>query len=672
MSVAARRTTSRDVGRTRGGGARVRPSRLLALRVVRLAKAAIAPAGRRLAAWKTRREPPRLALVDVRRRLELLVAALHDRAIPVEAWPAPPSDWFSRVFQGPQPLLALPATDGDRIRLPAALDATAGADLALARYRLLALLQAERVVRGTAQGAPPDRATDPRARLERELYHVAESAAIDAALARRVPGMRKLLDAARREARAARIPIDQFPPVERAVEGLVRHALGADVATSALAPDGGEPLALPVGRTPGDSRAWARATATRLHRVSRGYGGVPDVVHWGVLLARGPAGEHDADAPEGTTRGAKSGVVGRTATSRSGDTMGSEGRLLMQDGRDARRADEGAAAPDLQAPDGAPLDPVDAASRVVPRPDGGAAVLARYPEWDHELGRDVPQRVLVRERVAREGTGTWATSALALHAALVRRVRERFERLRARRLRLPRQRDGQEFDMDAVARALVDRRMGHAMDDRLWIAADHGRRGLAIALLVDVSGSTETRVTPTQRVIDVEREAVLLASEAFDALGDRYGIFSFSGHGARDVRVGTLKGFAERNGDAVRRRIAGMAADGNTRLGAAVRHATALLARESAGHRLVLIVSDGRPNDVDRYFEQYAVEDSRRAVIEARAAGMLVFCLTVDRAEGEEYLPRIFGASGFTILRHPEQLPKALLGVVRQMLGRTI
>jgi nitric oxide reductase NorD protein len=235
-------------------------------------------------------------------------------------------------------------------------------------------------------------------------------------------------------------------------------------------------------------------------------------------------------------------------------------------------------------------------------------------------------------------------------------------------MRLTQQRDGAELDLAACVRALVDVRSGHSADDRLYVAIRPARRSLAIALLVDVSGSTDTPVNPTQQVIDVEKEAVLLAGEALDALGDRYTVLAFYGTGANDVRLATVKRFDEPNGEAVRRRTAALAPQGNTRLGAPIRHATALLAREPAGHRLLLILSDGRPNDVAGYHEMYGVEDSRQAINEARSRGVFPFCLTIDR-EGADYLPRIFGDAGHTIIRHPDQLPVALVSVVRGLLG---
>jgi nitric oxide reductase NorD protein len=276
--------------------------------------------------------------------------------------------------------------------------------------------------------------------------------------------------------------------------------------------------------------------------------------------------------------------------------------------------------------------------------------------------------VIVRVRPARETSPEWATATLAEHAPLVRRVRERFERLRARRTRLPRERDGDELDLAACVGALVDARSGHPVDERLYVAVRPARRELAILLLVDVSGSTDGFVTKTLQVIDVEKIALLLAAEALDALGDRYAMVAFSGKGAQAVHAWTIKDFTERNGATVRGRISALAPDANTRLGAAIRHATALLDAQSAGHRLLLILSDGKPNDIDAYQGVYGIEDSRQAINEARARDVFPFCLTVDHEE-PEYLRRIFGPAGYSILPRPDQLPKVLIEVVRHLLG---
>jgi nitric oxide reductase NorD protein len=146
-------------------------------------------------------------------------------------------------------------------------------------------------------------------------------------------------------------------------------------------------------------------------------------------------------------------------------------------------------------------------------------------------------------------------------------------------------------------------------------------------------------------------------------------VYAFGGKNSHNVKVTPVKEFGDRSGETMWRRVDALQPGGFTRLGAAVRHATARLARQSAGHRLLLILSDGRPNDVDRYQGQYGVEDSRQAIMEARASGVYPFCITIDR-DASEYLPRIFGTAGHTILQDPEQLPTALLRVVQALIRR--
>ena len=241
--------------------------------------------------------------------------------------------------------------------------------------------------------------------------------------------------------------------------------------------------------------------------------------------------------------------------------------------------------------------------------------------------------------------------------------------LSMRRLRLRQQRDGDELDLDACVRALVEQHAGQAPDDRLYATSRPLGSAMAIALLVDCSASTNTLVANDRQIIDIEKQAVLIAGEGLDALGNRWTALTFCSEGAHDVRLTALKSFGERAGS-LRQRIGTVHPAGKTRLGAAVRHATSLLVREPAGHRLLLLLSDGRPNDMDRYQGTYAIDDSRRAGREARDAGVLPFCLTVDTEESE-YLSHIFGATGYTILRKPEQLPSTLVSVVREILGRT-
>jgi nitric oxide reductase NorD protein len=660
-------------------------------------------AGRGRALWRRWRpvpEPPVLRLEDVRRRLEILVAAVYGRPIPIVATEPPePPHWARRLFF-PEPahlrreeLLA--SADVERVHLPPALDAAEGQAAALARYRLMALAQAERVARGTPLFAPDLNArwnrhlvsagvltnTESLAPI-RDLYVLLEGAAVDAAIERAVPGLAPVLHAERARALASRPPEDGLTAAERKVESLARRLLSL--------PPGEAPPELAPGATPAESLQRARALAAELG--GGRYRGIAGVAVWGAAL-RGerPDAMLIADIPPmmGTAGGAgmagvgiskgQKGEKGKTpalspfrrdasgeqdADPRGEDRMDpatAEGDPDAQpvEGKEGGEHADGAAAPGS----GALPAPSGGVPGAPPSAEGGTP----YPEWDYAESRYQPRAAVVRTVPAALGDEGWAAAVLARHAPLVRRLRERFERMRAQRTRLMQQRRGDELDLAACVRAMVDLRTGHSPDDRLYADVRPARRGLGITLLVDISGSTDERVG-SARIIDIEKTALLLTSEALDALGDLYSILTFSGMGAGDVRLRTLKDFGERNGKAVRQRIGALRPEGYTRMGAAIRHAVAQMGRTHAGHRLLLILSDGKPNDNDHYQGRFAIEDARQAIAEARAAGVHPFCLTVDR-KGSSYLTRIFGPAGHVVLRHPDQLPMALVGVVRQILA---
>jgi nitric oxide reductase NorD protein len=306
------------------------------------------------------------------------------------------------------------------------------------------------------------------------------------------------------------------------------------------------------------------------------------------------------------------------------------------------------------------------APQAAERPPAGAGIV--YPEWDHRTAAYRAHGAVVWPVTAPGGAGHWVDRVMERHAGLVRQVRRRFDGLRPRRRRLSRQMDGSDLDLSAYVTAFADRCAGESGDDRLYTAERPARRDLAILLLIDISASTDSWVAGSQRIIDVEKEALIVLLEALDALGDRHAVLGFSGHGPGQVRLLTLKSFAEPVGAAVRRRIAALEPDGYTRAGAAIRHASALLAAHGGRHRLLLILSDGKPNDLDEYEGRYGIEDTRQAVAEARLQGLVPFCLTVDRA-APAYLPSIFGRGGYALLRRPELLPAVLVDVVRRLVA---
>jgi len=171
-----------------------------------------------------------------------------------------------------------------------------------------------------------------------------------------------------------------------------------------------------------------------------------------------------------------------------------------------------------------------------------------------------------------------------------------------------------------------------------------------------------------RRVLDVEKEALLALAAGLDACGDEHAILAFTSRRRESVWVRTVKGYDEPLDARVARRILALRPGHYTRMGAAVRHAARGLAERPRGHRLLLLLTDGKPNDSDHYEGRYAVEDTRMAIREARRAGTRVFGITVDR-EARDYFPHIFGPGAFAISPDISRLPTALPAIYRQMVG---
>jgi nitric oxide reductase NorD protein len=629
--------------------------------------------------------PGVLLLADVRARLELLVHAAFGLSLPVGVAepPAPPS-WFKRLGRRtPRHLVerrTLASTDGTQLRLPRSLPANDGPGDALVLYRLLAAGLAARAARETPLYLPDDP-------LVRDLYLTREAAAADHHLATRLPGLCAALRDARNTAQAMRPPSKLLTPQEAAVEAEVQAVLDAD------------PLDGPDVPSSEASLAWAHEAATRIRTSGGPYRGLPAVAYWGLVAPPPtvPAGRTVSLPLDDRAAQPRISLMDRRPKVRPApddeDDDGPGIWMVQLDDpqehvedpmglqRPADRDDE--ADPDdladslSELPEArlvtAPGQPREVLASDDPPPTGAAEVQPGspraglvYPEWDYRTGTYRAHGAVVHERLPAHGDADWAAGVLARRAALLHEVRRRFERLRPRRLRLGRQRDGPEVDLAAYVASYADRRAGCPADDRLYEAVRPARRDVAIALLVDVSGSTDSWVTEDLRVVDVEKEALLVVCDALDALGDPYTMLAFSGEGPESVSILPLKGFDERLGATVRRRIAALEPDRYTRMGAALRYTTARLMTKPARHRLLLVLSDGKPNDVDRYEGRYGVEDARQAVVEARLQGLHPFCVTVDR-HAPAYMPRIFGAGGYAALYHPEHLPSVLLDVLRRL-----
>jgi nitric oxide reductase NorD protein len=290
-----------------------------------------------------------------------------------------------------------------------------------------------------------------------------------------------------------------------------------------------------------------------------------------------------------------------------------------------------------------------------------------YPEWDQRRGAYLADHARVLAAPAEPADEPPAFAIDRQAQRRIRTVRRQFEALRPARLVVPRQIDGDEIDLDAAVRARVDLAARGEGSDRLWLAARPAQRSLAVSILLDASRSTES-ACGEGAVIDVEKEALTALAWGLDACGDETAIRSFSSLRRTRVYVNQVKGFDEPMGPVVAARIAGLRPGFYTRLGAAVRHVSAELARRPRQRRLLLVVSDGKPNDLDHYEGRHGIEDSRMAVREARRMGNAVHGVIVAR-RGETWFPRIFGRGGFSVVTHPERLTAALPDIYRHLVG---
>ncbi|MBR0877522.1 nitric oxide reductase NorD protein [Bradyrhizobium barranii subsp. barranii] len=288
-----------------------------------------------------------------------------------------------------------------------------------------------------------------------------------------------------------------------------------------------------------------------------------------------------------------------------------------------------------------------------------------YPEWDYRSGSYLPDHCRVLAGAASElGEGWTPDDAMRRH---IRQVRRRFEVLRPRRELMRAQADGHDLDLDALVRARCDLRAGSGGGglDRVHVAMRPRGDDLAVTLLVDVSLSTDAWVDG-YRVLDVEKEALLVLAHGLSACGDHHSILTFTSRRRSWVRLETVKAFGEPMSGAIERRIGALKPGYYTRIGAAVRHASAQLARQPQRKKLLLVLTDGKPNDVDHYEGRFAVEDTRKSVQEVRRLGIAVFGVTVD-ATAQSYVPTLFGRSGYAIVGNIRRLPAALPAIYRQV-----
>jgi len=290
----------------------------------------------------------------------------------------------------------------------------------------------------------------------------------------------------------------------------------------------------------------------------------------------------------------------------------------------------------------------------------------RYPEWDQGIEDYRLNWCRVAERAAEEGSGDIVAATLSAHGSEVSALRRFFEGLRPPGLRrVPGQADGDELDVDAAVRMCAERAAGIDLSDRIYVRRERKERDVAAAFLVDVSGSTSRQLESGRRVIDLEKEGLVLLCEALEAVGDQYALYGYSGQGRGQVDFLVIKDFDDQLGGKAAQRLGGLVPMQQNRDGAAIRHATAKLLAREARTRLLVLISDGRPLD-DGYKDEYSLEDTKVALREARQRGVHPFCITIDR-EADGYVRRMYGDVQFAVIDHLEALPKRLPKIYQRL-----
>ncbi len=361
-----------------------------------------------------------------------------------------------------------------------------------------------------------------------------------------------------------------------------------------------------------------------------------------------------------------------------------------------KKADEKQARDAQRAPGGA--EPEDQS----PLPEDQKSYF--YDEWDFRANDYKPRWCRVQEQRLDTGELDYYERVLTGHSALVAQTRKQFELLRPEMFRkIKRLPDGEDFDLDAVIEWIVERQAGAPTEQKLFFRRNKVERDVAVAFLLDMSASTDEEIqkdprdaspddlfdgdprkyltwwaqkraeqakNPPRRIIDIEKDALILLIEALETIGDQYGVYGFSGYGRDNVEFYSIKDLKEPFSDTIKRRIDKIAPVRSTRMGPAIRHCITKLRDVQAKVKILVLLSDGRPQDHgygrDRTEKDYAIHDTKMALTEARREGMVPFALTVDR-QGHDYLKQMCTDMGYEVVSDIESLPRRLPTLYRQL-----
>ncbi len=553
--------------------------------------------------------------------------------------------------------------DGEILRLPARLAVFSSREANAALYIWLTAL---------AANAPAYHAVSDS--LQADLGALQAIAGMVGETLDHAPGLRGLYSALCAEALAQR-PVAALPPAEARMEALVRHMLG-------------DRAELPV-----DVRDWKtrlRGGALEDIVAPRGYRPFRPVPLWpdlrDVVFSCGD--EIDSRETDGTPEEATGKTV--RARRRKADQAERKDSLILHkfeailswaeflnlnrrvdddDNDNAKKAaddhDEIGLGQISKAPATRLKLHLDLAPEDVDRERLSGKTL--YPEWDVRTGRYLPDHVCVLASVAEVDPATGLAARDPKAARRIRAVKKQFEALRPGRVTTRGHLEGDALDLEAVVRSQVEHQATGSGNERIWLQTRPEARDLAVSILLDVSRSTESAVSG-RAVIDIEREALTALAWGLNICGDDFAISAFSSLKRHRVYMQTCKTFDEPMSTLVEQRICGLRPGFYTRLGAAMRHASAGLAEQSRKRKLLLVITDGKPNDLDHYEGRHGIEDTRMAVREARRAGQSVFGVTIDKS-AKSWFPRLFGQGGFAVIPHPDRLTQALPQIYRQLVG---
>ena len=293
-----------------------------------------------------------------------------------------------------------------------------------------------------------------------------------------------------------------------------------------------------------------------------------------------------------------------------------------------------------------------------------------YGEWDHLIQLERPAWATVQERRPKAGDAAVIDAILVEHRRLIGRMNYILDAMQPQGVqRIRKLEDGDEIDLNAALASLTDLRMGRQPDPRIMMRSVRKTRDISVLVLLDLSQSTNDKVVGQEHtVLDLTRSACALLADAIQKVGDPFAIHGFCSDGRHDVHYWRFKDFNQPYDDLAKARLAGMEGQLSTRMGTAIRHATAALKAQRSSKKLLLVITDGEPADVDVRDPQYLRQDTKKAVEEAGRHGVMTYCMSLD-PRADQYVSRIFGASHYLVVdkveRLPEKLPVLYAGLTR-------